>query len=635
MKTGLLVFLFLNGILLESVAQSPVLISKQCYGGMARDMRPQVLVTSDKGFLLTGYGNSVDGDFSGTTNAGGDDMQILKTDVCGNVIWKKQYGGTRFEQTFTVTPSPDKGYLLSGNTTSTELPNYHGGPWDALLCKIDESGNLQWLKSFGGSGLDNLLNAVYLPDSSFIMAGNSSSTDGDAGGTGDIQGWLLKLDKNGNVIWKKTYGSTATDNFLWITATPDGNFIACGQTNRSDATNKSDVWVVKVDPSGNVIWDKTYGGTADESSMRIKQVPAGGFIVSGNAASPELPGHHGGVDAWVLHIDENGNLLWQRCVGGSGNELINDMTVLADNTILFAGSSSSSNGDILTPNQGGPDAFAFCLDASGNLLWNRTFGGSAVDLFSAVVKTADGSFIFSGQSASVNGDISGNHGATDIILFRLKFLETKMIDTSSCGQFFYQGYFITTDTAWTDKVKDQCGYDSATVTHDIKIITPPLVQTIGDTTIFPGESVLLQTSSSGPVQWTGAGLSCYSCLNPLARPVVPTTYIVKTGTPACFASDTVKITVSYGDTLFIPSAFTPNNDGHNDRFIAIGSATNFHLQIFNRWGQNIFESRTIQNGWDGRFKLIPQPTGIYVYQLRYKTLSGQLRMRKGVLTLIR
>lgn len=149
--------------------------------------------------------------------------------------------------------------MVSGYTSSTNLSNgYHGGASDAIVCKLDANGNTLWQKTFGGTNADFLYNSIFFSDSSCIIAGFTSSTDGDGGAQSLAKtGWVLKLDKNGNVIWKNFLGSTGSVLYD-IVASGDGGGLICGTTN---ITGSSDVLLVKIDSAGNQIWEKNYGGS--------------------------------------------------------------------------------------------------------------------------------------------------------------------------------------------------------------------------------------------------------------------------------------------------------------------------------------------------------------------------------------
>jgi hypothetical protein len=161
----------------SSTAQAPSIYWEQHYGGTKVDFSGRLKKTVDNGFVIAGYGQSVDGDLSGTNN-GFNDFELIKLDACGNKLWGKVMGGNHQDLLYAMSETTEHGFLLSGITFSTNLTNgYHGGTEDAIVCKTDDTGNTQWIKTFGGSQSDILFNAVSLPDSSCIIVGFTSSTD--------------------------------------------------------------------------------------------------------------------------------------------------------------------------------------------------------------------------------------------------------------------------------------------------------------------------------------------------------------------------------------------------------------------------------------------------------------------------
>lgn len=615
-------------------AQPPSIYWQHYYGGSKVEFRGTLTKTSDKGFVIAGHGQSTDGDFSGNSNNGQNDFELVRLDSCGNKIWAKIIGGNYQDLFPTVKETIEKGFLITGYTFSTNLSNgYHGGVCDAAVCKIDRNGNVQWIKTFGGSDADVIYNAICLPDSTYIIAGSTRSTDGDGDPVAVTKtGWLFKLDKNGNIIWKKfygNYGSSCTD----IQLASDGGFIICGGT--MFPTN-SDYWLLKIDTNGNQLWEKKYGGSGIDNAFCIRTTGSGNYLIAGISSSNDgdVTGNHGGDDAWIIETDINGNLLWQKSFGGAANEYINDITVLPDNSCVVSGYSNSTDGDI-TVNHGLTDAVAFSLNSNGVLLWTKVWGGSKRDEFYGVTRGDDNSILLSGFTGSSDGDIIGNHASWEFMLLKLRNKGTKNIDTISCKPILINNILVTHDTAFIDTLKDFCNYDSAYINYNI-LIKPATVKSIQDTTINRGEYVNLTTISSGPVTWSGTGLNCYNCLSPVAFPPgLTNTYIVKTANGSCIANDTVIINVKIIDTLFIPTAFTPNGDGKNDLFHVIGTVNEFSLNVYNRWGEVVFKSNSVLDGWDGTYKGSAQPSGVFIYFIKYKNLNNSSKQIKGALMLIR
>lgn len=446
--------------------------------------------------------------------------------------------------------------------------------------------------------------------------------------------WVIKIDKNGNLLWKKFFGSILGDAFFDIAPTSDGGFIAAGNTYSS--TTNSDFFIVKMDADGNAIWQKNYGGPGLESARTVRACSGGGYMIGGtaNSNSGDVFGNHGSWDAWIIKLDEDGNLLWQKCIGGSQQEDLWEMSAPGNDQYIFAAGTSSTDGDIAN-NHGTQDALTFCLDGDGNLKWLKNYGGTSADAFLGVSAEADGTVLLSGHSGSNDGDISGNHGGADFILFKLKPILERQVDTSSCEPFMLYNNWVSTNSSLTFQIKDACGHDSVLMHYNITMLPPTFVQSIPDITIGAGEQVILTTTAAGPVQWTGPGLSCTTCLSPVVHPSVDSRYVVTATSGLCKGSDTVNIHVVMKDSIYIPSAFTPNGDGLNDVFKAIGSAADFTMKIYNRWGQEIFQSNTITTGWNGELEGKRQPTGLYVYLVVYKNVAGKYIQQKGTVLLVR
>jgi gliding motility-associated-like protein len=187
---------------------------------------------------------------------------------------------------------------------------------------------------------------------------------------------------------------------------------------------------------------------------------------------------------------------------------------------------------------------------------------------------------------------------------------------------------------------DSKGCSSTSNLTTINNITIPRISILNkDTTINIGQMVQLQAVNGVDYEWTPAdGLSCTTCATPVAQPLEPTTYIVKTiKGKNCIVADTVRIALSHNQYLYIPSAFTPNHDGTNDYFkVKSFGIGRFRMSIYNRWGELIYSSNNTENGWDGSFKNVLQSSGTYVYMIEYAYYGQDDKplLQKGVLTLV-
>jgi len=398
--------------------------------------------TTDGGFIVAGVCySSASGDVSGV-NHGGADYWIVKLDAASNIMWEKILGGSGDDLPYAICQTTDGGYIVSGRSNSSASGNVsesNNGTDDFWIIKLDAYGNMVWDKLLGGSGLDLSYYIQQTSDGGYIAFGSSTSS-----GTGDVSGvsrgvrdfWFIKLDASGNISWEKLYGGSGTEFGFTAHECRDGSFVMIGSSGSSvsgdvsSATHGSyDFWVVKIDNTGNKIWDKVLGGSGDDRSFYVRQTSDDGYIVAGHSfssASGDVTGvNHGGVDYWVVKLDSNGNKVWDRLLGGAGDDYGNTVTETADGSFIVVGrSSSSASGDVSGVSHGSEDFWIVKLDASGNIIWEKLFGGAGIDRSYLAIQSYDGSYVIIGESGvgSVgNGDqvnITGK-GGTDIWIIRI------------------------------------------------------------------------------------------------------------------------------------------------------------------------------------------------------------------------
>lgn len=288
---------------------------------------------------------------------------------------------------------------------------------------------LLWSKAHGGSDNDFCFDLAETHDGAFAVTGLTFSNDGEVSnnhGAGDL--WIYRMDRSGNIIWQQALGGSAQDEGHSVTITPDNYYVVAGNTSSNDKHvsgnhGGQDIWVVKLDFQGNMIWQKTYGGTGTEGmySHSILSTSDGGFIMIGYTTSndDDVSNNHGGQDIWVVKMDNSGNIQWQKTFGGTGTDYSSSITATTDGNYIIAGYSNSDDGDI-TGNHGDYDSWVAKIDGSGNLIWSKTFGGSGLDVNYRIVLTLDGGYILNGQTNSPNdGDVSGWHGDFDAWVIKL------------------------------------------------------------------------------------------------------------------------------------------------------------------------------------------------------------------------
>jgi len=295
-----------------------------------------------------------------------------------------------------------------------------------LACCTAQAPPIEWGSNFGGSDLENGRVIRSTADGGYITAGFTKSTDNNVSTNyGNYDAWVVKIDASGGMEWEKSIGGTADDFFYDMKVTSDGGYIACGATYSTDNGivghhGVIDAWVVKLSSAGMVEWQKVFGGQYVDAANCILEMPDGGFIFAAdsNSNNGEVTGYHGGADYWIVRIDASGSILWQKTFGGSQADYPSQVIPTLDNGFLLVGSSTSEDGDV-TNHHGNYDFWVVKINASGALEWQKAFGGTAGDLANGVVQTNDGGFIISGSTYSTNGQVIGNHGMNDVLVIKI------------------------------------------------------------------------------------------------------------------------------------------------------------------------------------------------------------------------
>ena len=345
----------------------------------------------------------------------------LSVYAVGSIQWQKCLGGTSGEWSYAIQETTDGGYIISGKTTSNDgdVSGNHGYQ-DIWVVKLDSIGNIQWQKCLGGTSDDVAYSVQQTIDGGYILTGYTGSIDSDVNGNhGSNDFWVVKLDSIGNLQWQKCLGGTSNDVAYSVQQTTDGGFILAGYTNSNDGDvignhGFNDVWVVKLDGTGNLQWQKCLGGTQGESANYIQQTTDGGYILTGSANSidGDVSGCHNSPypDIWVVKIDGFGNLQWQKCLGGTFFEYSRTVHQCVDSGYIIAGWTNSNDGDVSGFHGGynAGDAWIVKLDNAGNPQWQRCMGGSSDDFANSIQQTSDGGYIFTGETSSYNGNIVGN-----------------------------------------------------------------------------------------------------------------------------------------------------------------------------------------------------------------------------------
>ena len=284
----------------------------------------------------------------------------------------------------------DGGYIVAGDTWSL------GAGKDLWVLKLDTGGNIVWQKTYGGANDDAAYSVQPTADSGYVVAGRTSSF-----GAGSGDAWVLKLDAGGNIVWEKTYGGTNSDIASSVQPTSDGGYVVAGWTT-SFGAGSDDAWVLKLDAGGNVVWQKSYGGPSSDAAYSVQPIGDGGYVVAGsiNYAGPSSG------DGWVLKLDAGGNIAWQRIYVSTNSDALNSVQSTSDGGYVAAGYTHSSDANPL-------DALVLKLDANGTSAGCAFMGDSHATAADSSAITADSTAAIADTTiAPVSGTlITGNSTA--------------------------------------------------------------------------------------------------------------------------------------------------------------------------------------------------------------------------------
>ena len=344
------------------------------------------------------------------------------------IEWQRSFGGTNDDRLRVLCQLADGGFLLGGFSNSDPASGASGnktaaalGDYDFWIVRLDAAGNRLWDRSFGGTNEDVLFSLQPTHDGGFILAGYSASGTSGNKSTGNYGGydfWVLRLDSAGNKVWERDLGGTGDDFGRSVCQTADGGFLVGGQSLSAPSGNKTaalfgtnDFWIVRLNASGGIDWDRSFGGTGADRLQSLEQTSDGGFIlggvslsgVSGNKASAG----YGLNDYWLVRLDAAGNKLWDRTFGGTDNDELLSVQQTSDGGFILGGFSwSDINGNKTSRNYGVSDFWVIRTDGGGNKLWEQTFGGRESDSARSLQQTRDRGFIIGGISASGTSGMS-------------------------------------------------------------------------------------------------------------------------------------------------------------------------------------------------------------------------------------
>jgi len=354
---------------------------------------------------------------------------VNKTNAQPAIQWQKCLGGSGNDVANCIIKTQDGGYAVAGYSNSNDgnVVGNHG-QWDFWVAKLDMMGNIQWSKSLGGSLDESAGSIIQTADGGYALAGWSRSNNQNVNGNhGGEDCWVVKLDMMGNLQWQKSLGGAGNEKAQCIIATQAGGYAIAGWTNSNDGNVAgfhggagNDIWVAVLDNLGALQWQKCLGGTGNDVGYSLIQIAGGSFMVAGGVASNDgdVNGNHGGGDYWMAKLSNAGILQSQKCYGGAGADVARSIIQTNDGGFAMNGSSNSNDGDV-NGNHGGNDNWFVKTDNNGNLTMQKSLGGGNEDEGNSIIKTLDGGYLLTGFSNSNNGDVSGNHGIDDFWMAKL------------------------------------------------------------------------------------------------------------------------------------------------------------------------------------------------------------------------
>ncbi|MBF4507808.1 T9SS type A sorting domain-containing protein [Flavobacterium sp. JLP] len=461
-------YLFFS-LFLPLFTYSQDILWEKSYGGTHADYLFDAQPTADYGFILAGSSVSDKTGNKTDDNHGDLDYWIWKMNEKGELDWQKSIGGNGFDLLQSIKGTKDGGFILAGTSSSGsgfQKGEDCKGITDFWVIKLDASGGEQWQRTIGGNGQDELLCAFQTKDGGYILGGSSSSnppslsntkSDGKTTATakadlynkseksrGNMDYWVVKLSKDGAIEWQKTYGGQYADLLRSMEQTTDNGFILAGYSNSPISGEKADnnkgagdYWILKINDTGEIQWQKTYGADGDDQPYAIHQTIDGGYIIGGNSNSTNALTPQGGIvsngtDLWLLKTDSEGAVDWSKTYDFGKVDILTSLVENLDHSFLIGGyakteASKSAAGALAKAvgaggdKDGVNDYIALKVDEKGEEIWTKTVGSSGEDILRKLIETRDGGYLMAGTSNSNSSkDKNSNIGSNDFWVVKLK-----------------------------------------------------------------------------------------------------------------------------------------------------------------------------------------------------------------------
>jgi len=347
------------------------------YGGSGDDGGNSVIQTSDGGYLVAGLTDS--------WGAGSKDIYLIKTNEYGDTTWTKHYGGYNWDDAAAVIEGTDNNFYITGGVSS-----FGNGATDAFLMKVSSVGDSVWLKTYGGTEDDDGYDLLQCNDGGFMITGASCSF-----AIGFSSVYAIRTDANGDTLWTRTYEKEDFNGAYSVIQTTDNGFLFAGVTGTAGSSTY-DCYVVRINSAGDTLWTKTYGGSSYDVMTCVCKLTDGNYLLSGATWSFGA----GGYDMYLIKIDTNGGVIWEKTYGGTANDYGYKCIATTDNGAVITGKTASFGA-------GGDDVYLVNINLNGDSIWTRKYGGTGDDRTISIKNTSDGGFIACGYTSSfgANSDV--------------------------------------------------------------------------------------------------------------------------------------------------------------------------------------------------------------------------------------
>lgn len=503
-------------------------------GGTDTDQGHAIATDASGNVLVTGYfaGASITFGTTTLTNAGGSDIFIVKYDASGNVLWAKSAGGTSTDNSKSISTDANGNVAITGNFASpsitfgtTTLTNTASPGADVFVVKYDASGNVLWAKKGGGTNSEygtgiacdasgNVIATGYFPNAGITFETISLTSAGQQ----DI--FVVKYDALGNVLWAKAQGGTSFDNGNSIATDASGNILVTGYfqsgtisfgttTLNNTTSGNNDIFMVKYDVAGNVLWAKAAGGTLVDNATGITTDVNENVLLTGYFQSPTITfgtitlNNISAQDIFVVKYDAAGTVLWAKKQGGAGSDYGYALSTDANANVAVTGyfdSPSINFGTTVLTNVGAKDVFVAKYDASGNILSAVAAGGTDNDEGLGIAYDASGNVIttgrFSSSAIAFGSTTLTNAGIYDIFVSKLSLcINSATLNEAACNSYTSPSgnYTWTLSGVYYDTLTNVAGCDS--------LLTINLIINTVNTTVTQSNNVLTANASGANYQW--------------------------------------------------------------------------------------------------------------------------------------